>query len=169
MSCANFDTAKRFANNILQEFRIVSHPIDIDNIITSRGLGIVYGQFPGEFSNVSGFLDIQNNRIVINVKDSPERQVFTKAHELGHWLMHRGVFQQDPSKQVLLRQGAANYPANIKPLEQEANCFAAELLVPYPFLQRVLSVAPSLTIDELAFLFKVSREFMSNRIIHFRG
>jgi Zn-dependent peptidase ImmA (M78 family) len=84
---------------------------------------------------VEGKLDSADARLIrtgkrglIRVKEDipePGRKRFAVAHEVGHWLLHKNV------SQVLActsEDMVAKYKAS--PPETEANCFAAELLMP---------------------------------------
>ena len=59
--------------------------------------------------------------------DSPNRQAFTIAHEIGHFVLHRPLLENKPDLGVLFRQPIG---AESDPIEKEANCFAANMLVP---------------------------------------
>lgn len=80
-----------------------------------------------------------------------QRQRFTLAHELGHWSLHRkdkAYFAHTPG------------PARGR-YEREANQFAAELLMPFPALQKA---AGQMAFTELAAHFEVSKEAMAIRL-----
>ncbi len=65
----------------------------------------------------------------------PGRIAFTIAHELGHWELHR-----DYSQAIACTAGdIAAYKGS--GIEQEANAFAAELLMPTPMLAQTLRYA----------------------------
>jgi len=40
-------------------------------------------------SDLAGFIDADNSRFVVNSETSPQRQRFTLAHQIGHWIWHR--------------------------------------------------------------------------------
>ena len=52
----------------------------------ARGMGleVVFVEFDREDQNISGFYDAEDNTIFVNGDESPLRQTFTVAHELGH-------------------------------------------------------------------------------------
>ena len=67
-------------------------------------------------------------KIRVNKSDHSFRRRFTIAHELGHFLMHK-----DLRKEFIERRSPI---AKEKPwYEQEADAFAAHLLVPLEFLK----------------------------------
>ena len=107
---------------------------------------------------VSGLVDFPNARPYVNRSDNLERQIFTVAHELGHWLLHKDIYESDPERYNVLPR--FSNPFRDGPLEQEANRFAASLLVPKRLLVPVLH-APVSTLSEI---FLVNRALMERRI-----
>ncbi|GAA5116996.1 ImmA/IrrE family metallo-endopeptidase [Luteolibacter yonseiensis] len=93
-------------------------PVPLDRI--ARALGYEPYKFEGS-GDVSGLVDYENKRIYINGNESPQRQRFTLAHEIGHAVLHPG-------------QRIVDYRRNIDapntPVEREANQFASELIMP---------------------------------------
>jgi len=97
-------------------------------------------------------------RLYVNPKDSTERQAFTMAHELGHWLLHRNVFLENPDLYPVLPR--FHQPDKTDPLEKEANKFAACLLVPRNLVMPIKDAPVSV----LAEIFGVSRTMMEFRL-----
>lgn len=157
---ADFKKAENEALNLIARQKIIFPPVNIDKIISSFGLGIELRFFPDSLSDISGFLDIKEKSIYINFKDSPQRQNFTKAHELGHWLLHRQLFETNPKLQHMLRRENKNDT----PEEKEANCFAANLLIPPQMLKRAVIEFPWANVEVLAKIFNVSKSYMAHRI-----
>jgi Zn-dependent peptidase ImmA (M78 family) len=93
----------------------------------------------------------------VNDGDVFGRKMFTIAHEFGHWMLHRPYFEADKKAYAVLPR-FQNPKANT--FEREANCFAAELLVPKKLLLPVRTAG----VAKLADLFGVSREMMENRL-----
>lgn len=87
--------------------------------------------------------------ILSNKYDSPSRQKFTIAHELGHCILHQKELEYNRDIVVFYRKAITS---ESNPLEQEANCFAANLLVPDSFLRKFLE--QSKTNKDLANIFK---------------
>lgn len=80
--------------------------------------------------DVSGFLERigSNWKIYINVYESEVRKRFTLAHELGHFVCHRDKYTMSGTSepdQIFFRD-----EETLSPIEQEANNFAANLLMP---------------------------------------
>ena len=121
---------KQVVENILNGFQDLQLPINIESIAKSRGLLIK----PYPLGNdVSGLLAIENGKAVIGVNhtESRVRRRFTIAHELGHYELHReeGKLFIDKDFKMFRSQTSGNTPHNQK-LEQEANTFAASILMP---------------------------------------
>lgn len=155
---ADWNKAKAKAAAVLNQYRITTPPVDPEAIAEAMGVKVVYANFaPGTKDRVSGFIQFDPLRIVVNNEISPNRMTFTIAHELAHYLLHR-EWARSNAYEVLPRQ---NEYGRKKPAEeQEADCFAAELLVPASMLERYRDYA---TPKELARLFAVSEDVILNR------
>lgn len=88
--------------------------------------------------------------------------LFTVAHELGHIILEHDT--NSPGYGVLFRDSAK--PKNKNPMEQEADCFAANLLVPTSMLREYLENYPGVPNLLLARLFGVSEEVIRWRRKH---
>lgn len=79
--------------------------------------------------------------ICVNNKSRVERQRFSVGHELGHWLADRGRVS------FLCAKEAMDTTTKVRsPIEEKANRFAAELLLPRYLLKERLKDAP-MTVD----------------------
>ena len=157
---------ERTTINILQEFNVTKLPIPLDSIIQKRGLTIKeYDLGVG----VSGVLLINKGSGVIGVNpDEPKvRQRFTKAHELGHYELHRH------NSALFIDKGFLNRDKNSSTgeilVEQEANAFAAALLMPEYLLEKEikkqkLDLSDDNAVIRLADTFEVSSAAMTYRI-----
>lgn len=94
----------------------------------------------------------------MNKADRPQRQRFTVAHELGHWILHRKAFEQNPDAYPVLPRFQAVERSNA--FEQEANAFASEILVPKYLLEPVFKAPVSMLAD----IFDVSKTMMEIRL-----
>ena len=94
----------------------------------------------------------------------PERERFTIAHEMGHFLLHRErqrQFQCDKS-------GATSGQDDGRNIEREANAFASQLLMPRDDLDRFLGDQRKINLrllSDIAGKFKVSFEAVCLRFI----
>ena len=155
-SKARWNYAKSEAAKLANMFS--APPIPVLEIAENNGVDVVFSDFGTHTGTVAGFCVFGEAKLYVNSKDSTERQLFTIAHELGHWMLHKKIFDHDPDRYpVLPRFQEANEK---DPLEQEANCFAANLLVP----KRLLKPVKSGSVASLAKIFGVSRTMMEFRL-----
>lgn len=149
--------SQKEAINLLEEFGITSPPVDPVNIARSLGIKVFFAEFAPEDNSISGLYDADENAVIVNQDEFPPRQTFTVAHELGHKRLHEEWLKSSDYK-VLLRDQLAN---SKDPIEQEANNFAAHLLVPKFLLDKYRKIA---SIKELATLFAVSEPVITFRL-----
>jgi Zn-dependent peptidase ImmA (M78 family) len=159
---------ERIANSILEELGINKLPIPVDEIAKKRGLDIRAYDL-GE--NVSGVLVMESGKgtIGFNPTESKVRQRFTIAHELGHYELHKqdNGFFIDKEFKMLFRDHNSSTGEYKK--EQEANAFAAALLMPEKFVVKEiknhnLDLSDEDSMKELAKLFNVSVPAMTYRV-----
>lgn len=165
-------TPQEKALDILEELKIKNAPVDVDFIASQRGIVVHY--IPLE-EKLSGMIFRQNATIIIiNSLHHPNRQRFTLAHELGHFVMHMqdlgSEVHVDKKFQAHARNEISSQGWDIK--EIQANQFAAELLVPHPFLKlelqnTVIHIDDEENILKLARIFRVSSQMMTFRISAF--
>ncbi|MCY4674360.1 MAG: ImmA/IrrE family metallo-endopeptidase [Bacteroidetes bacterium] len=133
-------------------------------IAEQSGVNVVFADFGEHKEKVAGYCDFRSSRLYVNHEERRVRQNFTIAHELGHWLLHKDLFENDPDKHVVLPRFSK--PDTNDPLELEANTFAANLLVPDRLLRPVAS--GFVQIKTLMRLFDVSRTMMEWRLWELR-
>ena len=153
-----FSEARRKAEELTAPFS--APPIPVLEIAESVGVDVVFAGFGEAGEKVAGFCDFKAQKLYVNAHDPMPRQMFTMAHELGHWVLHRELFEQDASKYNVLPR--FQRPSQSDKFEQEANAFAASLLVPSHLLRPVRH-AP---VAQLASIFGVSRQMMEIRLKH---
>ncbi|WP_160299164.1 ImmA/IrrE family metallo-endopeptidase [Sphingomonas sp. SRS2] len=127
-------------------------------IAETQGVDVVFADFGEAGERVAGFCDFESGKLYVNANDPVARQTFTIAHELGHWVLHRRFFEENPDEYSILPR--FQKPSAKNPFEQEANHFAANLLVP----KRLLAPVKDAGATVLAKVFGVSREMMENRL-----
>lgn len=155
----DYGKVRACVQRVLQENNIVRPPILPREIASNYGLEVRAVDFSPDNDDVAGLIDFAKKIIYVNEKEHFNRQTFTIAHELGHFLLHKDLFEGDPERyEVLLRMPIG---AETDPIEKEANAFAADLLVPRKFLDLYKKYAD---VDELAQLFAVSREVIGYRL-----
>ncbi len=153
----NYEKAERLAQEILEANLIVKPPVIAADLAQSQGLKVICTEFKPEFEEIAGFIDTDEKAIVVNTRDVSARQNFTIAHELGHYLLEH---HESSEYSVLWRNTNAQEKT---PMEQEANCFAANLLVPLVFLDEYEDNFPLADNKQLGRLFGVSED-----VIYFR-
>jgi len=156
----NFALVRERVEKVLADNYVTSPPVVPYKIALNYGLKVLFTTVPTQTDGVvSGLYDVKTNSIYVNTEDPPERQTFTIAHEFGHALLHKDLYAQHPDRyKVLMR---APLRAETDPLEQEANAFATQLLIPKMLLDKY---APKASIGELARLFIVSEEVIRFRL-----
>lgn len=159
------------ASEILSELRIRTAPINVEKIARKLGLGVLPYNLG---SNVSGVLYIQNGKgtIGFNPSESAVRTRFTIAHEIGHFVLHKlnnDMFVDHKQFRLMFRDSKSSTGQD--KMEQEANAFAAALLMPKELLiseiQKIefdFGQEEDDAISALANRFKVSLTAMTYRI-----
>lgn len=153
---ADFKKAEATALGLLRDFGVTKPPINPVEIAARLDVKVWFVEFAGEYSKVSGFYDVDEQAIYVNKDEYPHRQTFTVAHELGHHLLHKEWAQSGDYK-MLFRDEKGSKDAH----EQEANAFAANLLVPRSMLMEYKNLA---NVSDLATLFLVSAPVIENRL-----
>ncbi len=160
MSCPiptpRWKEANKAARDLAEPYS--SPPIPVLEIARNSGVDVIFTDFAKYSKKISGFCDFVEERIYVNENDSLGRQMFTMAHELGHWILHRDFFLREPDLYPVLPRFQKTEKTNV--FEIEANYFAARLLVPDTLLNPVKNTPVSILAD----IFCVSREMMENRL-----
>lgn len=98
----------------------------------------------------------------VNRHDIPERQRFTVAHELGHFLLHRDQIGRGIEDDVLFRSRLSDWR------EAEANRIAADMLMPEQLVNEAYKQAKSIGVEDIAAYlagqFEVSEAAMKIRL-----
>ncbi|MEM9287130.1 MAG: ImmA/IrrE family metallo-endopeptidase [Pseudomonadota bacterium] len=151
------------------EHYLSTYPVKLGALARALGVGgIRVSSMP---TGVSGQITKENGDyfIRVNRNEARERQRFTIAHELAHFLLHRDVIDSSPdgiTDNVLYRSGA---PERI---EFQANRLAADLVMPMDLIEKKLrddfgGVVTEATIESLAASFQVSKAAMEIRLSTF--
>lgn len=156
----NYLQIEEITENILKKNLIKKPPVPVKDLIEDAGVDVVFTRFKKMGDKIAGFTDFKEKKIYINAEDNFNRQIFTMAHEYGHWILHKSLFEINQDEyRVLLRTNQITHD----PLEREANAFAASLLVPEFLIKPVKDHAK---VKQLAQIFAVSPEAMSYRLKH---
>lgn len=116
-------------------------PIAIGAIAKDFGIKVLKSTMPGSISG-----EIRENEegvtIKVNRHDVRERQRFTIAHEVAHFLLHRERLASGITDDVLYRSRLTD------DLEREANRLAADLIMPASLIQTALLAYSALKPEE---------------------
>lgn len=173
----SFEQIEQIANSLLQKHKIINPYIPIQELVESEGISLISYDF-GE--NVSGVLLIKNSKGTIGYspRDSKVRRRFTIAHELGHYILHWRSEENPKSDDIFVdkdfivkfRDNKNSYSDAEHKQEQEANVFAAAILMPAFLIQAEFDrgeywyLAETEVIERLAKTFDVSIPAMTFRL-----
>jgi len=165
---ADFQIASRRLDNIyngivfkpLPKLDDASFEVDDDMFgdICER-LDVLYEELNGCEATLVGF----GSKAIATVRPSSSRgrERFSVAHEIGHWLIHRGKSFRCRADDLV-----QNYSANIR-FEKEADEFASHLLMPTSIFRPAIKATnkPSLNdLQGIAEQFEVSMQAVSIRL-----
>ncbi|MES1197319.1 MAG: ImmA/IrrE family metallo-endopeptidase [Pseudomonadota bacterium] len=156
-------------DRLLALARVKRAPVPVEKVAELVGADVVYNNFNNE---VSGVLIRKNGKPLIGVasEQSKERQRFTIAHELGHFLLHEGEeVHVDKVFKVNFRSPMSSAAVDVE--EIEANAFAASLLMPVTFLRSDLKgvlfdIENDAQVELLAKKYGVSTQAMGYRLMN---
>jgi hypothetical protein len=120
--------AAQRAESLLEDFGISTREdIDVEAIALDSGLQVIYEPLVSCGATLVG----SDDKAIATVHSSANRarERFFAAHELGHWLLHRGQ-----SFQCRMQDADSNL-ASGQSLEAEADAFAMHLLMPDSILR----------------------------------
>ena len=141
-----------------------SYPVKVGELASELGLLVVRAPLQPKISGLiqpsaeapSGY------EIRVNKYETAERQRFTVAHEISHYLLHRDDIGNGVVDSIMYRSALTSRK------EVEANQFAAEIVMPNAMVAREVSRfggghAPGAA-EELAAIFRVSVPAMKVRL-----
>jgi len=163
--------AEKKAREVLQQHNVTKAPISLDSIVKSFGIRVVAKPYDATgYHDVSGMLYRTANETVVGLNEnhSDTRRRFSLAHELGHFLLHKGEVFVDAKVNFRNRLSSMGVDRE----EIEANEFAAELLMPsnlvsaefYKLFNANKIFEHTSPVTNLAASFKVSPEAMEFRL-----
>ncbi len=155
---------RALVEEVLKEAKITKTPVVVDKLALKLGMRVFRQSLEGD---MSGFLAKSGEQVVIGVNTDhhENRQRFTIAHEIGHFLLHKpNAIHVDRTFKAFIRLRDEISSQGVDEEEIEANFFAAELLMPKRLLEKDLQAIDGLdlhdenTIEELAEKYKVSTQ-----------
>lgn len=161
--------AKDVAQRLLEEYG--EHPpVNVRRLAEKLGIEV---QDEDLEPHVSGLIVRQPERTVIavNERHHPNRQRFTIAHELGHYMLHSGGSVFIDSSPVFFRREDVS-SRGVNPEEIQANQFAAELLMPEQEIRELvrepIDAFDDIALRRLAAYFDVSIQAVTIRLVNLR-
>ncbi|WP_375271105.1 ImmA/IrrE family metallo-endopeptidase [Sphingomonas sp.] len=134
-------------------------PVKVGAIASDLGIKVMISDLP---LAVSGMLTLdQADRktwtIKVNRHEHRNRQRFTIAHELAHFVLHRDVIGNELVDDTFYRSGLSERR------EFEANALAAEILMPWPLITSLMRNGER-NVEKLAQELQVSTAAMNIRL-----
>lgn len=135
-------------------------PVDLRAIAKDIGLGLFWtnlgsdiaGQIVRDKGQVAGF------SIFINSEQHINRQRFTLAHEIAHYILHRDLIESGVVDSTMYRSELSDR------YEAQANQMASDILMPVRLVKAYLAKHPSASLEETAKAFQVSSAAMKIRL-----
>ena len=167
MKFISTDELEAQAARLLESLGALEVPVPID--IVAHRLGLIIEEVPlGDA--VSGVLVVDGSRGVIGVNsgDAVVRKRFSIAHEIAHFVLHKGESDIFIDKAYVAFRNLDS-AAGEKRAEIQANQFAAALLMPKESIRRemgegVIDLGDEEVLKELAAKFLVSSQAMAYRM-----
>jgi Zn-dependent peptidase ImmA (M78 family) len=160
------------ARSLLSKSRAHALPVDLEAVAKHLAIRILYEDMAND---MSGLLVVKAGKRAIGVNRNHyrNRQRFTIAHEIGHFVLHHKSFE-DPKndlhwdKKWAYFRSAESAGADLD--EYEANQFAAELLMPEDLLRDLIKreridLSDDIDISRLADALQVSEQALTIRLI----
>lgn len=153
---------------ILHRYAEDAPPLKIDALIKELGIEIVHKKDMSNDQSAHLRFDFEKNKYVISVNDThhEKRKNFSKAHELGHYFLHRD--QLNTPDDFLWRKVNHRLTPEEHQREAEANRFAAGLLVSNEALDRTIQPLDTISVQTLSDLFCVSEQVIQIRMKSYR-
>jgi Zn-dependent peptidase ImmA (M78 family) len=157
---------RKKAVKVLRENRIQKPPVHLETIAKQLGITIKFEPFEEDISGVL-YRDQQGTIVGVNSFHHPNRQRFTIAHEIGHFVLHEMDIHVDKGYRMVLRDSVSSQA--VDPLEIDANRFAAELLMPESMVRKdaeelLHDMEDESGLQELASRYRVSTQAMAFRV-----
>ncbi len=139
--------------DIIKKYQKVDMPkVPVGKIAQELGLIVKSSSLP---VRISGEIRPDGNEFIIRINrhEAKQRQRFTLAHEISHYLLHRDKINDGIEDNVLYRSQLSNIQ------EHEANRLAADILMPWEIIEAQLegkNKDDENTIEEIASVMEIS-------------
>ena len=136
--------AQKRARQVLRKYHLTTAPIDLQKIVDGEKLTLDLWSFNGRVKEV-----YLGDCIGVNKSECPKKQRELIAHALGHHFLHTGnhLYFENKDQFTAFKQ------------EHEAQCFAAELLMPREEIRKVKHYKQ----NQIANHFRISEDFINFR------
>jgi len=140
---------------------LTSAPVNLHAICDGLKVPVYYEPM----TNIAGKLERDDSkprgfRIVVNSLDHPNRQRFTLAHEIAHFVLHRDLVPNGLTDNAMYRSNLSDQ------YERQADRYAASVLLPADLVRKEFRAKPSLA--HLSKLFQVSDAALRIRLKELR-
>ena len=159
---------RKCAEELLDTKNLFNAPVNLDNLAKKLGIRVEHEDLENE---VSGFLVAKEGRstVVLNKNHPPNRKRFTLAHEIGHYVLHKELDEVFLDANLTYFR-SKDYSGADSQIEREANCFAAELLMPKRIIAKLIKdnnmdISDESDFSNLAKTFKVSERALAIRLM----
>lgn len=158
--------ARDIALALLKKYNVTKPAVDVETLARACGLTVAYVDVVGK---LSGQLYPDLREVAVNTHDrSRARQRFTLAHELGHWQLGHHRLGELPADTLGFAgafedEGSSEGRSTV---EIEANTFAAELLMPSPWIRKNSKPLSDGAPHRLAKQYEVSDQAMFYQLMH---
>lgn len=140
-------------------------PVDLDAIARDLSIPVAYINLGADIAGRIMRDTRKNSRsgftIQINSTQHTNRQRFTLAHELAHYVLHRDLIESGIVDDTMYRSGMGSH------LETQANRMAADIIMPVRLVKKMHEQIRS--VDVMASKFGVSRSAMDIRLSGISG
>jgi Zn-dependent peptidase ImmA (M78 family) len=155
----SYKKCEEAAQKVIADFKINEPSVNLFAIVKDMGIQLLEYNLGDD---TSGVLVIEKGKGTIgyNPKDVQVRRRFTVAHELGHYVLHRTSNDLFVDNFFLIKfRGNNSYTDNDYLQEQEANAFAAALLMPEGFILEEVKKREYQGLPETDFIARLAKKF----------
>lgn len=156
------------ALRILRKYEITEPYVPVEGLPKKEGIRLLYLDLQDDLCGLA-LIKHGLKTIVVNSNHHTNRQRFTIAHELGHFLLHNIALDTVHVDAGLIMRRDRSSSTGEDRLEVEANAFASTLLMPKFMLDKHVPSELDFTDDgrmkEIARLFRVSPAALQFRLM----
>lgn len=146
--------------DVLTRYAAAPPPVNLEGLVSDMGLGFrvealpvgISGKLIRDGAVPAGF------RVVVNGAEPMNRQRFTVAHEIAHYVLHRDLIGDGITDNAMYRSTSLS-----DELERQADHFAAQILLPAQAVKDALR-AGNHSYAKLSEMFNASQDAIRIRI-----